>query len=146
MITRITDCNISFFFAFQHNPICQMSERYEKIEKVLKIGKPLSFSPKCRLSIVSCLSQGIRLKSIWKVVAWIADPSNFLINSSPMDWFLLVMDSYGQVDNFQPVFLTKSMKCTRKKDEGKLVDFKNRIWVSERLTKFAGMRDCWFIT
>ena len=33
-----------------------------------------------------------------------------------MNEFLAVMKSYGPVDNFQPVFVTKLMKYPRKKD------------------------------
>ena len=40
-----------------------------------------------------------------------------------MNGFLLVMDSYGQVDNFQPAFVTKSMNYPRKKLGRKFGDF-----------------------
>ena len=40
-----------------------------------------------------------------------------------MDGVLLVMDSYGPVDNFKPVFVTKVMKYPRKKDVMKFDDF-----------------------
>ena len=44
-----------------------------------------------------------------------------------MDKYLLVMDSYGKVDNFQPVLITKSMKYTWKRDERKFA-FENHIF------------------
>ena len=59
------------------------------------------------------ISKGLILKSILKVVARIADPRNFAASSCLMYGVLLVMDSYCQVDNFQPVFVTKSMKYPR---------------------------------
>ena len=40
-----------------------------------------------------------------------------------MDGFLLVMDSYGQVDNFELDSVTKSMKNPRKKADRKFDDF-----------------------
>ena len=40
-----------------------------------------------------------------------------------MDGFVLLMDSYSHVDNFQPVFVTKSMKYPRTKDGMKYDDF-----------------------
>ena len=52
-----------------------------------------------------------------------ADPRNFIADSCLMDGFLLVMDSYGPVDNFQPIFVTKLMKYSKKKDGIKLDDF-----------------------
>ena len=40
-----------------------------------------------------------------------------------MNEFLAIMKSYGPVDNFQPVFVTKLMKYPRKKDGIKFDDF-----------------------
>ena len=40
-----------------------------------------------------------------------------------MDEFLLVMDYYGQVDNFELDFVTNSMKNPRKKAGRKFDDF-----------------------
>ena len=46
-----------------------------------------------------------------------------------MDEFLFVMDSYRQVENFQPVFVKKkSMKYPKKKAWEDLPIFKNHIF------------------
>ena len=44
-----------------------------------------------------------------------------------MDGFFLVMDSYGHVDNFQPLFTKIPVKFSMKKNAGNLTDFEKHV-------------------